>query len=72
MTTATTHTATYTVTGMSCGHCVAAVTEELKGLLGVQDVAIDLPSKAVTVTSDLALDVNQVKKAVEEAGYQLA
>jgi copper chaperone CopZ len=62
---------TYTVTGMTCGHCVASVTEELTEIGGVTDVAVDLPTGAVTVTSDRPLDRAQVRTAVEEAGYQL-
>jgi copper chaperone CopZ len=63
--------ATYTVTGMTCGHCVAAVTEEIVQIPGVADVAIDLESGAVTVTSDAGLDPAAVRAAVEEAGYEL-
>ena len=63
---------TYTVTGMTCGHCVASVTEEITEIDGVTDVAVDLPTGAVTVTSDRPLDQAQVRAAVEEAGYQLA
>ncbi|MFC5996285.1 heavy-metal-associated domain-containing protein [Pseudonocardia hispaniensis] len=65
-------TRTYTVTGMTCGHCVASVTEELSEIDGVTDVAVDLPTGAVTVTSDLPVDETRVRAAVEEAGYQLA
>jgi copper chaperone len=61
----------YTVTGMTCGHCAASVTEELTELAGVSDVAVDLATGAVTVTSTSALDRAQVAGAVEEAGYQL-
>jgi copper chaperone CopZ len=63
---------TYTVVGMTCGHCVAAVTEEVSQLPGVRDVEIDLASGAVTVTSDAALDESAVAAAVTEAGYELA
>lgn len=62
---------TYTVTGMTCAHCVASVTEELGEIAGVTDVAVDLGSGAVTVTSDRQLDPATVRTAVEEAGYQL-
>ena len=65
-------TRTYTVTGMTCGHCVASVTEEISELDGVTDVAVDLPTGAVTVTSTKPLDNADVRAAVEEAGYQLA
>ena len=65
-------TSTYTVTGMTCGHCVSAVSEEVGGLPGVTEVAVDLPTGAVTVTSDAPLDDAAVAAAVEEAGYELA
>ena len=67
-----TQTQTYTVTGMTCGHCVASVTEEISEIDGVTDVAVDLPTGAVTVTSTKPLDNADVRAAVEEAGYQLA
>jgi copper ion binding protein len=62
---------TYTVTGMTCAHCVRSVTEEITEIDGVTDVAVDLPTGAVTVTSDGPLDATQVRAAVEEAGYAL-
>jgi copper chaperone len=65
-------TSTYTVVGMTCGHCVSAVSEEVGGLPGVTEVAVDLPTGAVTVTSDAPLDEAAVAAAVEEAGYELA
>ena len=46
-----THTTTWSVTGMTCGHCVASVTEEIGELDGVQDVAVVLDTGTVTVTS---------------------
>ena len=67
-------TATYTVTGMTCGHCVAAVTEELALLDGVTSVEVDLnaggPSR-VSITSAAPLPEDAVRGAVEEAGYDL-
>jgi copper chaperone CopZ len=66
---------TLNVTGMTCGHCVSAVTEELQGVDGVQDVAVDLVAggaSTVTVTSDGPLDESAVRAAVDEAGYELA
>ena len=63
---------TYTVTGMTCEHCVASVTEEISEIDGVTGVAVDLPTGAVTVTSQSPLDDADVRNAVEEAGYQLA
>ncbi|MEQ0562327.1 heavy-metal-associated domain-containing protein [Amycolatopsis sp. NEAU-NG30] len=65
-------TSTYTVTGMTCSHCVASVSEEVGAIDGVTEVAVDLPTGAVTVTSSRPVDDAQVKAAVEEAGYQLA
>jgi copper chaperone len=64
-------TATYTVSGMTCGHCVNSVKEEVGQVVGVSDVAVDLETGQVTVTSDAPLDVAQVRAAVEEAGYEL-
>ncbi len=64
-------TATYQVTGMTCGHCVQAVTTEVRQLPGVTDVDIDLGSGQVKVTSDSPLDETAVRAAVEEAGYEL-
>jgi copper chaperone len=65
-------TSNYTVTGMTCSHCVASVSEEVGAIEGVTDVAVDLPTGAVTVTSDRPVDDAQVRAAVEEAGYTLA
>ena len=65
-------TETYTVTGMTCGHCVSSVTEEVSELAGVSDVQVDLASGRLTVTADQPLGPDAVREAVEEAGYQLA
>jgi copper chaperone len=65
-------TSTYTVTGMTCGHCVASVAEEVQEIPGVQNVDVVLESGSLTVTSADPLDDEAVKAAVEEAGYQLA
>ena len=62
----------YTVTGMTCGHCVASVTEEVQEVPGVEDVAVVLETGQVTVTSAEPLDEAEIRTAVEEAGYQLA
>jgi copper chaperone len=67
-------TSTYDVRGMTCGHCVKSVTEELQGVDGVTAVDVDLNAggvSKVTVTSDTALDEQQVRAAVDEAGYEL-
>ena len=65
-------TRTWTVSGMTCGHCASSVTEEVQEIPGVEDVRVDLTSGAVTVTSTEELDEATVRSAVEEAGYQLA
>ena len=62
---------TYTVTGMTCQHCVLSVTEEVNEINGVTDVAVDLPTRKVTVTRERALGVDEVRAAVEQAGYSL-
>jgi copper chaperone len=63
---------TYKVTGMTCGHCVSSVTAEVSKIGGVSDVQIDLASGNVVVTSSAPLDTNDVREAVDEAGYELA
>ena len=63
---------TYTVTGMTCGHCVASVTEELRKIDGVTHVDVDLDSGRVIVESDQRLDDAAVEAAVDEAGYRVA
>ncbi|SDC91942.1 heavy-metal-associated domain-containing protein [Actinokineospora iranica] len=62
----------YTVSGMTCGHCVNSVTEELSGIAGVSGIDVDLKTGAVTVTSTTELNRDEVAAAVTEAGYQLA
>jgi copper chaperone len=62
---------TYLVSGMTCEHCVRAVTEELCSLDGVRAVDVDLVSGNVTVTSDARLDESAVHAAIDEAGYEL-
>ncbi|HET7900073.1 MAG TPA: cation transporter [Candidatus Nanopelagicales bacterium] len=64
-------TTVWTVTGMTCGHCVKAVTEEVAAIPGVTDVAVDLGSGRVTVTADSDPDEAAVAAAVDEAGYTL-
>lgn len=65
-------TTTYQVTGMTCGHCVSAVTAELTKLPGVREVSVELSTGKVTVVSDAPLPVDEVRTAVDEAGYALA
>jgi copper chaperone len=67
-------TTTYGVTGMTCGHCVAAVTEEVGKVAGVKDVTVELVNggeSKVTVASDGEVNVDDVRTAVDEAGYVL-
>ena len=64
-------TSTYTVSGMSCQHCVDAVTAEVGRIAGVEQVQVDLPAGSVMVTSAAPLDLEQVRAAVDEAGYDL-
>jgi len=63
---------TVNISGMTCGHCVASVTEELQELDGVQEVAVDLNKDGVsvaTITSTAELDPTEIGEAVAEAGY---
>jgi copper chaperone CopZ len=62
---------TYTVNGMTCGHCVSAVTAELTRLPGVRDVQVELTTGTLTVRSDGPLPIDEVRVAVDEAGYEL-
>jgi copper chaperone CopZ len=64
-------TRTYTVTGMSCEHCVAAVTEEVLALAGVGSVDVDLDTKRVVVHGEL-LDDAAIRATIDEAGYEAA
>ena len=68
-------TATYGVLGMTCGHCVQAVSTELHALPGVRDVGVELVvggTSTVRVVSDAPLAESAVRDAVDEAGYELA
>jgi copper chaperone len=64
-------TATYLVAGMSCGHCVNAVTSELSKIDGVSGVDVALEVGEVTVTSDAPLTEADVVAAIDEAGFEL-
>jgi copper ion binding protein len=61
---------TYTVTGMTCGHCVTAVSSEVGKVEGIERVDVDLASGEVTVAGDGFSD-EQIRDAVDEAGYTL-
>lgn len=67
-------TSTYQVQGMTCGHCATSVTEELAALEGVSEVHIDLVAggaSTITLTAEHPLSTEEVRAAVEEAGYTL-
>jgi copper chaperone len=65
-------TETFQVTGMTCDHCVRAVTAEVGQIDGVTAVTVDLPTGQVSVDSDRPIDSTAVAAAVDEAGYTLA
>ncbi len=67
-----TATSTYTVTGMTCSHCVSSVTEEVREVPGVAGVDVDLATGMLTVTSETLIDEAAIRAAVEEAGYELS
>jgi copper chaperone len=60
----------FTVPGMTCGHCEAAITSEISGVAGVAGVVVDLDTKLVTVTGT-AIDREAVVAAIDEAGYEV-
>ncbi|HWI42605.1 MAG TPA: heavy-metal-associated domain-containing protein [Nocardioides sp.] len=64
-------TSTWTVTGMTCGHCAASVTEEISEIGGVESVDVTVETGAVVVTSAEPLARDAVEAAVTEAGYTL-
>lgn len=63
---------TIEVKGMTCGHCVAAVREEISKLEGVEAVSVDLDSGRVEVNSGTPLQRSELVAAVDEAGYEVA
>jgi copper chaperone CopZ len=69
-----TNTQTFDITGMTCGHCVSAVTAELTQLAGVRQVDVDLVAGGIStvyVVSSTPLGESEVRVAVDEAGYEL-
>ena len=62
---------TFIVKGMTCGHCVSAVTEEVSKLDGVTGVDVDLTTGAVTVEGDNPVEPAAFAAAVDEAGYEV-
>lgn len=67
----TTATTTYRVDGMTCTHCVSAVTTELSALSGVDEVVVDLGAGTVTVAGPSSPDEAAIAAGVQEAGYTL-
>jgi copper chaperone len=61
---------TYSVPGVSCSHCVAAVGDEVQQVAGVESVDVDLERKRVTVRGS-ALDAAAVRAAIDRAGYEI-
>ena len=64
-------TTTYSVPGMHCGHCKAAITREVEAVAGVESVDVDLGSKRVAITGS-GLDDAALRAAIDEAGYEVA
>lgn len=64
-------TQTFTVNGMTCGHCVPSVTKELTKIDGVREVSVDLDAHQVSVEAEGELDADRVAAAVSEAGFEL-
>jgi copper chaperone len=62
---------TYSVPAIHCAHCAMSIREEVSEVDGVEDVAVDLETKLVTVSGQ-ALDDAAVRAAIEEAGYEAA
>ncbi|WKN60422.1 heavy-metal-associated domain-containing protein (plasmid) [Rhodococcus opacus] len=65
-------TTTVTVSGMTCGHCVSSVREEIGSIPGVTAVDVDLASGRVDIDSAAPIEQSAIAQAVDEAGYQLA
>jgi copper chaperone CopZ len=64
-------TTTYTVNGMSCGHCVNSISTAITGLPEVAEANVDLATGTVSVVSTRPLEADMVREAVEDAGYAL-
>jgi copper chaperone CopZ len=65
-------TTTYRVEGMTCDHCVHAITSEISAIVGVHGVDVTLATGQVTVTSESPIPAETIRAAVDEAGYVLA
>jgi len=64
-------TTTVNIKGMSCNHCVMAVSQGLKEMSGVRVVDVDLDSGKATIEHEKAIDMSKVKEIIEKAGYEL-
>jgi copper chaperone len=64
-------TRTYSVPGIHCGHCAAAIKEEVSSVEGVEGIDVDLDAKVVTIRGQ-ALSDEALREAIEEAGYAVA
>lgn len=63
--------ASYTVQGMTCDHCVGSVTAEVTKISGITDISVDVAAGRLTVSSDEPISDAAIVEAVEEAGYQI-
>lgn len=63
---------TFRVEGMTCDHCVAAVREEVSRVKGVAEVDVELATGRLTIIADDAIDTDEVRAAVRNAGYEIA
>ena len=63
--------ATIKIKGMSCRHCVMAVTKALNGIDGIKDVRVDLEKGEAAFEEEIPVDMNAVKELVEKAGYEV-
>ncbi|MER7083662.1 Copper chaperone CopZ [Saccharopolyspora antimicrobica] len=64
--------ATFVVKGMTCSGCMTKVTNAVTGVAGVSDVDVDISSGELTVTGESAVDTEAVRRAVGDAGYEIA
>lgn len=64
-------TQTFTVSGMTCGHCVASVTEEVSEIAGVSNVEVTLENGELKFDSETEISLDVVSAAVKEAGYEV-
>ena len=61
----------YSVPGVTCGHCASAISGEVTRVAGVEDVEVDVEAKVVTVYGD-GLNDAALRAAIDEAGYEIA